>query len=282
MVIDSSSRVSRSAVPIGILFVTAVTMVMNAKFGYSLGSDDLERWAFVALGIGVDICKVFGLGFIVTAFMKKDRLKASLGLVVWIGLVSYSLVAGIGFASMTRSNITAERSHENEKIQAAIAAVKTKLADIERMTAEREVMKANQRYISTSGCSVPKDKMKFESSMFCDSYFAKYDEILEAQKEVPVLKAAIPKNDVIKDADPQMSFFSSNLGVSLSSMIVIWSVYMAIIAELVSSVGTYAFSPTRYKYRSYVKQVLGVQALGVAKKKRGRPVGSKNKPKLSV
>ena len=278
MMIDSSSRVSRSVVPVGVMCVTAVTMVMNAKFGYSLGSDDLERWAFVALGVGVDVCKVFGLGFIVSAFAKKDNLKGVLGLVVWLSLVSYSFVAGIGFASMTRSNITAERVHENEKINAAKQAVKTKLADIERMTSERDVMKENQRYVSTAGCSVPKERMKPESALYCDNYFAKYNEILEAQKEIPGLRAAIPKDEVIKDADPQMSFFAANLGFTLTNMVAIWAVYMAIIAELVSSVGTYAFSPTRAKSRSSDKQVPEI----AEKKKRGRPVGSVNKPKLRV
>lgn len=274
MMIDSSSKLTRSIVPLGIMSVTAVTMIMNAKFGYSLGSDDLEKWSFVALGIGVDICKVFGLGFIVSAFVKKDRLKASLGLLVWISLVSYSFIAGIGFASMTRSNITAERSHDNDKITAAKLAVKTKLADIERMTTERDVMKSNQRYTSTAACSAPKDRMKPESIVFCDSYYRKYNEILDAKKEVEHLKFAVPKDEVVKDADPQMSFFASNLGYTLKNMVAIWAVYIAIIAELVSSIGTYAFSPTRAKIGTYKIKV----ATGV--KRRGRPPGSVNKPKL--
>lgn len=280
MMIDASSKVSRSIVPAGILLATGVTMLMNGKFGYSLGADDVEKWAFVALGLAIDLCKVFGLCFVMAAFSKKFWLKASLGLVVWLGCVSYSFIAGIGFASMTRANITSERTHENDTIKSAKNALNTKLADLERMKTELDVMKSNQRYTSTAACSAPTERMRPESVVFCNSYFSKYNAIKDANKDVEILMAKAPKNEVIKDADPQMTFFATHLGFSIKNMVAVWALYMAIIAELVSSIGTFAFSPTRAKPRT--RKLRSVSNVQVQVKRRGRPPGSLNKPKLHV
>tara|TARA_R110000868_G_scaffold25423_11_gene99257 strand:+ start:8745 stop:9614 length:870 start_codon:yes stop_codon:yes gene_type:complete len=286
--IDAGSKLSRVVVGGGVLFVTGVTMVMNAKFGHSLGSDDLEKWSFVALGIGIDICKVLGLAYVMTAFSKKFYLKAVLGLAVWMGCVSYSFIAGIGFAAMTRSNITAEKSYENDKIRDAKQAFKNKVADIERLKNELDLMKYNPRYATSTACSAPKERMTKESLVFCDSYFAKHNEIAETKKEVEILKAGVPAHSFTKDADPQMTFFSTNLGVSIPKMVAIWALYMAIISELVSSVGTFAFSPTRAKpdygkanKEEKIAKPARLDAEGI-EIRRGRKPGSKNRPKLHV
>lgn len=278
--IDASSKVSRAIVPVGIMFVTSVTIAMNAKFGASLSSDVMESWLFIAMGVGIDICKVFGLAYVMTAFSKKFWLKATLGLAVWMGCVSYSFIAGIGFASMTRANMTAEKSHDNNKITSAETALKTKIADLERLKGEYDVMKTNQRYTSTAGCTAPTERMRPESVVFCDSYFRKINVIADAKRDVELLTAKAPKDGVVKDADPQMTFFSKHLGFTIENMVAAWALYMAIIAELVSSIGTYAFSPTRAK--PSVRRVRATKQASETVVRRGRPPGSKNRPKLHV
>ena len=259
--IDASSKTART-IPVAAVFVAAAcTMFMNAKFGYSLGSDETEKWVYVAFGIAMDVCKLFGLAFIYAAWTKKYRFKAMCAATVWLGVVAYSFFAATGFAAMTRSAVTAERTQnvDNNKI----------LKDTyTRLSNELEKMKTNKRYESTAACTSPWDRMLPESKSFCITF-------MDTKKELATAQNVLPKA-VAHDADPQMTFFSKVFGTDQEKMVTIWAFGLAILAELVSSLGTFAFSSSRAKPVYAAKSQEG-QAKAV--KKKGRPLGSKNKPK---
>lgn len=261
--IDASSKTART-IPVAAVFVAAAcTMFMNAKFGYSLGSDETEKWVYVAFGIAMDVCKLFGLAFIYAAWTKKYRFKALCATVVWLGVVGYSFFAATGFAAMTRSAVTAERTQnvDNNKI----------LKDTyTRLSNELEKMKTNKRYESTAACTSPWDRMLPESKSFCITFMDTKKELISAQNVLP--KA------VAHDADPQMTFFSKVFGTDQEKMVTIWAFGLAILAELVSSLGTFAFSSSRAKPVYAAKETEVVATT----KRRGRPPGSKNKPKLEL
>ena len=268
--IDANTKVARYVVQGGVFAAAICTTVMNAKFGWSLGSDELEKALYAVFGIALDICKFFGLAYVAYAWTKNYKAKALAALVVWTVAVGYSLVAATGFAAMTRSHVTTERQFHADQ-------AKVMITNHSRLAGELEVMKKNPRYESTSGCTAPQSKMKPESVIFCDNYFRHYNELETAAKNLP--------KGVQHDADPQMSFFAKHLGFEKEKMIAIWAFGLAIIAEIVASIGTYAFSSSRAKPDTSRKPVQSpVQVVNgqPVVRRRGRPPGSKNKPKLHV
>jgi len=264
--IDASSKTARFVASSAIVVASATTMAMNAKFGWSIGYDEFEKYLLSAFGIAIDICKVFGLAFAAYQVSKGNKWKAAASFLVWFTAVLYSFAAATGFASMVRSNSTAERNHVALSIHQANQ-------DYNRLFDELETMKKNNRYQTSAGCTAPEARMTEESKIFCQLYWRKVS-------EVDTAKVNLPK-EVVKDADPQITFLTELTGIEGKTIVKIWAITMAIIAEIVSSFGLYAFSSTRAKYGTKVskEEDESSEEDEEPKKKRGRPLGSKNKPK---
>jgi hypothetical protein len=291
--LDTSKRTSHWIAALAIMAVSACSMVMNATFGYSLGSTDLEKWTFVVAGVGLDFFKVFGLGFVAMAFYKKYYVKGSAAFICWITCVVYSLVAATGFAATTRSNVTSERTFEVGKITKVNTEYETQKSELNTLLEEMATMKNNVRYLSTAGCSVPEARMKTESRYFCTQFQTKQDNINEKRTAVFVAKEKVPANEFVKDPDPQMTFYSSLFNIPVAALISYWAIGLAIVFELVSSLGMYSISSSRMKHVYLAKnngQIKSVQYTenedglmeATMVKRRGRPKGSKNKPKNSM
>jgi hypothetical protein len=273
--IDASTKLARSVVGFGVIVAAGCTMAMNAKFGWSIGSDDLEKYMYAVFSVSLDICKLLGLGFVAHAWSKKYRAKALVALIVWVTAVAYSLVAAVGFAAMTRSHVQADRGFVSLQHQ-------QKIDNHKVLAKELEAMKNNERYGRTAACTVPVSRMTTESKDFCHLFEVKTKEVADAAAQLPTT--------MIKDADPQMTFFASMTGIEVSKLIQYWAVALAIVAEIVASLGTYAFSSSRAK-PVYVSKSGRVQEevaetqgeiVQAVKRRPGRPKGSKNKPKLQL
>jgi hypothetical protein len=273
MIVDATSKTGRALPNVAIWACAGVTMAMNAKFGYSLGSDDFERWMYVAFGIALDVCKVMGLAFAAHHFFKGYWIKGTFATLVWAAAVTYSGTAALGFAAMTRSHVTGEQAYENDKITTA-------RNEFNRYAKEVETYKKNPFYDHTHGCTREQNKMSGAQAWFCDQYAFKVKEMEKAKTDLP--------KKYVAPADPQMLFFASLTGKSKDEMLKMWAMMIAVIAELAASVGTYAFSASRAKpvrtTRSAPKLtvVQPTNVNGEQKRRPGRPKGSKNKPKLEL
>lgn len=285
--IDTSSKSALWLAPTGVIIAAVCTTVMNIKFGVSLGSDELEKTIYGLFGIALDICKVFGLAFVANAFAKGYYAKGLAASLVWLTAVCYSLVAATGFAAMTRSNTTAERTHSVEQQAQSIENHKRSIDKYRRLESELNVMKQNHRYYSSDGCTTAEKKMNFDTHRFCTIYQDKVLELKEAQKSIDTYSTQLP-TVFVADVDPQMTFFGKLTGLSKDLLVTYWSFGLAIVAEIVSSFGTYGFSSSRSK-TTYVPisqrptvEHARPEVQPKRKKRKGRPAGSKNKPKLRL
>lgn len=287
--IDATKKPAFYAVTTGILGITACTMIMNAKFGYSQGHDDLEKWLFVVAGVGMDLVKVFGLGFIVTAAIKKSYFKALSGGAIWAMCVAYGLWCASGFAVTGRTYNIAEATFSNDQLKTVKREYESQLADLNRMKEQLDTMKGNERYKSTAGCSVPEDRMRTDSRFFCTDFATQKEKVSKKEVEVYLAKQKVPTDEYAKPADPQMSFWADALNLPMNKMLQYWAIVLAIGFEMVSAFGMFAISPTRRKpVRTASGEVIIPEDDDTAETETpvrrgpGRPKGSKNKPKLVV
>lgn len=279
--IDVSKRSARMGAAVGILLVTGCTMLMNAQFGWSLGSVDLERYTFVVASVALDLYKVFGLGFVVAAVITNKWPKAFAAFLVWAVTVCYGITAGIGFAAMTRSNSVAERTYHNQKIEAVQNDYNNKKQYLDRLNEELATMKNNERYTGSASCSVPEVRMRTETRMFCSHFGTHKEKIEKAEVDLFLAKEKLPKTDdtFIRDPDPQMTFWAQMTGMKITDLINRWAIALALVFEIVSSLGMYAISPTRKKYETSsgtIRDGVPLKKDGTPMKRRGRP------PKLHV
>lgn len=276
--IDASPRKATYYVcAAGILAITACTSIMNMRYGYSQGHDDIEKWMFVVAGLSTDLVKVFGLPFAAIAWSKNFKFKATVAFFMWLGVFMYGLSNAAGFALTARVNKNAEQVFDNSTMQQKRNEYTLALSNLKRLKEEQDTMKTNQRYLSTSGCTVPEARMAPESRIFCSQYIVHVQKIIDAEQEVARTKRVLPTEKFEKPVDPQMVFFAKITGVPTEKITEIWALAVAVLFECVSGFGMYVISPTR-RVPVRAEEV----KVATARKKGGRPKGSKNKPKLVV
>lgn len=280
--LDATKKPAFYIVGAGIIGITGCTMVMNGIYFRSQGHIELEKNVLMVGGLCMDLVKIFGLGFVVQAAIKRSYFKALIGGLIWSVCVLSGLVAANGFALMTRSYITAEQSDANEKLAKVKKKYDDKLADLTTLKAELDAMKNNERYLRTAGCSVPEPRMTVESRYFCTKLSTHKDKIKEAELQVYLAEKEVPKDQTSKPVDPQMTFYASMFQVPIQTLVQYWALGIAIAFELVSSFGMFSMSPTRRKFVRTGEVVDEDDLDQPAKRGPGRPKGSKNKPKLAV
>lgn len=297
----SSDKMTNVSVQAAVIFVSCMTAAMNFRYGMSLGSDDMEKYMLAGTGLAFDVIKFLGLAYAVNAFRKKARVKAVLAFFGWGICVLYSMNAALGFATMARSHMIAhtqfeisqdakQKKDQEDTVRQVKAKYQEKFNTLTAKNAEFEKMKDNPRFASTTACSVPETRMTNESIFFCRKFYMTSLEIKDMKAEVE--KAEIEMNDKLAsqpklpekfhaDPDPLMTFYSKWFGIPLETLVTIWAVAIAVMLELIASVGNYAFSPTRLKPIYRQREEVQEEVIELPKR-RGRSLGSKNKPKLHV
>jgi hypothetical protein len=275
--IDASSKLGRSLPNCAILVCCACTMVMNAKFGWSLGADKLEKGLYTVFSVALDVLKAFGLAFVFNALWKAHYTKAVCAAVIWIVTVVYSANAAVGFSISTRATAVSEKQHGEDYKKDQIATAK-------RISSELDVMRTSAMYLGTAGCSTERARMSVSAERFCYTlYLPKYGTLLELEKDLPT--------SYVADVDPYTTFVANLSKYPREYVSLAFAVIMAVVAELVSSVGTYAYSSSRMKseyrrpWKTRFRKFWKSKAVATAEPARrgpGRPPGSKNKPKLAA
>src|SRR5262245_21961293 len=97
---------------VGYLAAAALTMVSvatNARFGFTLAASPLDRVAYVATSVAIDLLKV-GLPLLaIPLWANRHRALAVCAIAIWIGCTAWSANAAIGFVASTRGESVAQR-----------------------------------------------------------------------------------------------------------------------------------------------------------------------------
>src|SRR5215831_8476379 len=90
--------------------LTIVSAITNARFGWTLGANPVDRAAYVATSVAIDALKV-GLPLLaMPLWANRHRALAVCAIAMWIGCVTWSANAAFGFVASTRGETIAERT----------------------------------------------------------------------------------------------------------------------------------------------------------------------------
>lgn len=231
--IDASTKTARTIAVGAVLVAAGVHSCMNAAFGWTLGSHTFEKYLFASFGVATDVCKVFALAFAANAFERGRWVKAVCCLLVWVTTVAYSGAAALGFAALARDTVVASRAADVDDYA-------SNTAEKRRLLADMEAARTNPMFSESYGCTqdlVAKDVGKnhaAKAKQFCHMYWAssaKYDAV-----------RPIVRNATLTQADPQTAIMASMLSLPREKVALGLAVFLAVVAEIVSSLGTWTFS----------------------------------------
>lgn len=129
----SSGAVTPSHLPVAAIFlVTAafalagVGITTNGWFARSLGSSDTAGWLFLAIGVAADLVALVMPSCAAALWRNRQRGTAVAGWAVWTMTFVFAVTAGIGFASVNITDMTAARAG---RVTPAVAAAQSALHD---------------------------------------------------------------------------------------------------------------------------------------------------------
>jgi hypothetical protein len=104
----------------------AVGITMNGWFAKSLGSSEIAGWLFLAIGVAADLVALAVPSAAARLWRTHQRAAAAAGWLVWFATFLFALSAGIGFASVNITDVTASRA---SRITPAVTAAQASLSD---------------------------------------------------------------------------------------------------------------------------------------------------------
>jgi hypothetical protein len=129
----TSSAVSHLRRPLAsILLVLAaialagVGITTNGWFARSLGSSDIAGWLFFAIGVAADLVALVMPSCAAALWQARHRAISLAGWAVWAMTFVFAVTAGIGFASVNITDVTAARA---ARVTPAVAAAQSALSD---------------------------------------------------------------------------------------------------------------------------------------------------------
>ena len=103
--------------------LAGVGLSMNAVYAHSLGSTDVSGWLFLALGVAADSA---ALVLPTVAAAAPERSQRLIGWMAFAAVFAFAILASVGFASTSISDVTALR---NARVTPAVAAAQAALTD---------------------------------------------------------------------------------------------------------------------------------------------------------
>ena len=102
--------------------LVGVSAVMNARYGATLGSNDLDRAVWIAASASSDILKAASPLAIAWSWRNRNAFSGLAAVGLLSITVTYSAVAAIGFAASSRDTATSGRGHDAARIERAQSA----------------------------------------------------------------------------------------------------------------------------------------------------------------
>ncbi len=138
------------------LALAAVGITTNGWFARSLGASDTAGWMFMAIGVAADLVALVMPSCAAALWQAGQRAISLAGWTVWAMTFVFAVTAGIGFASLNITDVTAARA---ARITPAVATAQSALGDamaardreclsgVGKFCREREAMVAERRQI---------------------------------------------------------------------------------------------------------------------------------------
>jgi hypothetical protein len=106
--------------------LAGVGITTNGWFARSLGSSDIAGWLFFAIGVAADLVALVMPSCAAALWQTRHRAISLAGWAVWAMTFVFAVTAGIGFASVNITDVTAARA---ARVTPAVAAAQSALSD---------------------------------------------------------------------------------------------------------------------------------------------------------
>jgi hypothetical protein len=136
--------------------LAGVGITTNGWFARSLGSSDIAGWLFLAIGVAADLVALVMPSCAAALWHNRQRATSLAGWAVWAMTFVFAVTAGIGFASVNITDVTAARA---ARVTPSVTAAQSALSDamsardrecvngVGRFCREREAAVAGRRQI---------------------------------------------------------------------------------------------------------------------------------------
>jgi len=104
----------------------AVGVTMNGWFARSLGSSEIASWLFLAIGVASDLVALAIPACAARQWHAGNRATAAVAWVIWSMPFAFAITAGIGFASVNITDVTAARASRDTP---AVVTARNELTD---------------------------------------------------------------------------------------------------------------------------------------------------------
>src|SRR3569832_590891 len=155
---DGGSRrqLAPALLSIAALALAVVGSTINGWFARSLGSSDIAGWLFLAIGVAADLVALVMPSCAAGLWHSRQRATSLAGWAVWAMTFVFAVTAGIGFASVNITDVTAARA---ARVTTAVTAAQSALSDamsardrecmhgVGKFCREREAAVADRRQI---------------------------------------------------------------------------------------------------------------------------------------
>jgi hypothetical protein len=161
--IVTSGAVTPSYRPVASILLVAAAFALagvgittNGWFARSLGSSDTAGWLFLAIGVAADLVALVMPSCAAALWHNRQRATSLAGWAVWAMTFVFAVTAGIGFASVNITDVTAARA---ARVTPAVTAAQSALSDamsardrecvngVGKFCREREAVVAGRRQI---------------------------------------------------------------------------------------------------------------------------------------
>ena len=106
--------------------LAGVGISTNGWFARSLGSSDIAGWLFLAIGVAADLVALVMPSCAAGLWHTRQRATSLAGWAVWPMTFVFAVIAGIGFASVNITDVTAARA---ARVTPAVTAAQSALSD---------------------------------------------------------------------------------------------------------------------------------------------------------
>lgn len=245
--------VMRSVGVLVTLGLIAVSVMMNFRFGQSLGRTEWDGLVYGLASACADGFKVILPFAIMSAWTARRRFAASAGAALWLVFTAYSMASSLGHSAVNRAETAGERKHQIADYQHVRRSLEVKLREREALPTARplaavevqlRIAQGNHRFERTQRCT---DVARADSS-FCEDVARLEAEravgrrALELDEEIARLKGILDAASGTarsEQGDAQTAMLGELSGMAEGYVRLALTLLVSVMVELGSGLGMY-------------------------------------------
>jgi hypothetical protein len=166
--VTPSHRLASVLLAAAALALAGVGITTNGWFARSLGSSDIAGWMFLSIGVAADLAALVLPSCAAALWHTRQRATSLAGWAVWVMTFAFAVTAGIGFASVNITDVTAARA---ARITPAVTAAQSALSDA-MAARDRECVRGVGKFCREREAAVAERRQILDTAMASVGYTA--------------------------------------------------------------------------------------------------------------